>query len=711
MSLSWSPSVLVRSFSRGKNRILPLSSANERILLLAQREEDASVIHSAFAEEPGNICNCPEMRTLCAEIRAGACVALLDAESLAGARLKLLAEALLEQPNWSDLPLIIIADAGDPSGEAWERIGRLVPTGNVSLLERPLDHRSVTGAVRVALRSRRRQYALRDQLLKHERQPAASRVSEAKPQRARENTPESTSETDFLNAVINSLPGTFYVFDARGQLLRWNEKLEIISGYTAAEVARMHPLDFIAHEYRAHIAERIREVFERGDSSAEADLLCKDGRRIPHFFNGKRFTLGSQTCLIGMGIDIAQQKQTERQLKELHAIAERRVAELDAVIESMPDAVYIGTASGITKCNTNALRMLGAKSVADLNRRIDELGGKFDIRWPDGRRLKPEELQFSRALQGELAIDDVVARKLDTGEDVYIRAASAPIMLHGRIVGAVSINSDLNQRKRAEEALASAKDQLSRHAAELEKRVQERTAKLQQSVQSLEGVLYHVAHDLRAPLRAMQGFTTILLEDYAPKLDKQGEDYAQRVSSAASRMDKLIQDLLAYGRLGHMALSMGTLNLNEEINAARNRLGPEIRARNANVRVERGLPKVWADSVLLGEILVNLLRNAITFVAPGVTPQVRIQAESAGPEFIRVWVEDNGIGINPEHHERVFRVFERLRADPVYIGTGIGLAIVRKGAERMGGRAGVESVPGAGSRFWVELPAASKANE
>src|SRR5581483_2479775 len=166
--------------------------------------------------------------------------------------------------------------------------------------------------------------------------------------------------------------------------------------------------------------------------------------------------------------------------------------------------------------------------------------------------------------QGELAIDDVVARKLDTGEDVYIRAASAPIMLHGRIVGAVSINSDLNQRKRAEEALASAKDQLSRHAAELEKRVQERTAKLQQSVQSLEGVLYHVAHDLRAPLRAMQGFTTILLEDYAPKLDKQGEDYAQRVSSAASRMDKLIQDLLAYGRLGHMALSMGTLVLNEE---------------------------------------------------------------------------------------------------------------------------------------------------
>ena len=147
-----------------------------------------------------------------------------------------------------------------------------------------------------------------------------------------------------------------------------------------------------------------------------------------------------------------------------------------------------------------------------------------------------------------------------------------------------------------EQSLQQARNELSRHAEELEKRVEDRTATLQASLQSLEGVLYHVAHDLRAPLRAMQGFTTILLGEYGLKLDTAGQDYARRISNAASRMDKLIQDLLAYGRLAHVPVSQVELDLEHEVAAMLNSLGTEIKERNATVEVERPLPRVWGDS-------------------------------------------------------------------------------------------------------------------
>lgn len=284
------------------------------------------------------------------------------------------------------------------------------------------------------------------------------------------------------------------------------------------------------------------------------------------------------------------------------------------------------------------------------------------------------------------------------------------------------------QLKTSEAALRESEERLRKYATELEHRVAERTANLAQSLQSLEGVLYHVAHDLRAPLRSMASFTAILLESYAPQLDEKGKDYAQRISNAAHRMDRLVQDLLAYGRLGHTAVPLSRVNLDAEVKATLDCFSDEIAARGAVVDVSSPLPPVKANAALLNQILSNLLSNALKFSRPELPPRVRIHAEETTTEslaakidgmplpeafpsaadgrLVRIWVEDNGIGIPPEYHERIFRMFERLHGVGAYPGTGIGLAIVRKGVERMGGRVGVESAPGAGSRFWVELPAA-----
>ena len=139
-------------------------------------------------------------------------------------------------------------------------------------------------------------------------------------------------------------------------------------------------------------------------------------------------------------------------------------------------------------------------------------------------------------------------------------------------------------------------------------------------------------------------------------------------------------------------------------------MSPDLLERRAAVRLEEPLPLVSAHPVLLTQILTNLLSNAIKFMVPGVDPQVRIRAEKSS-DGVRLWVEDNGIGIAAEHHERIFRVFERLHLQERYPGTGIGLAIVRRAAERMHGQAGVESEPGKGSRFWVLLKRVEDAHE
>ena len=286
------------------------------------------------------------------------------------------------------------------------------------------------------------------------------------------------------------------------------------------------------------------------------------------------------------------------------------------------------------------------------------------------------------------------------------------------------------QLKESELALRESEERLRRYATELERRVAERTANLAQSIESLEGVLYHVAHDLRAPLRSMASFTNILLEDYAPHLDERGRDYAQRISKAARRMDGLVQDLLAYGRLAHTAVPVSTVSLEAEVNAAIDRFSGEIKAHGATVEVCPPLPAVKANSAVLNQIIVNLLSNALKFIRPEASPHLRICAEETTSrfestaakangvpsldarlsaldgKFVRLWIEDNGIGIEPKYHERIFRMFERLHGADAYPGTGIGLAIVQKGIERMNGRVGVESSLGAGSRFWVELPAA-----
>ena len=228
---------------------------------------------------------------------------------------------------------------------------------------------------------------------------------------------------------------------------------------------------------------------------------------------------------------------------------------------------------------------------------------------------------------------------------------------------------------------------------------------LHESNSALEAFSYSVSHDLRAPLRAMQGFAKVLLEDYGTVLDAMGKECAMRIVSAAERMDSLVQDLLVFSRLGHTTLELMPVRLHECVLETLVNLEYEIRSRNASVDVREPMPKVLAHPTTLTQVLQNLIGNALKFVPEGKTPVIKVwPTVEAG--MATVWIEDNGIGIQPENQDRIFKVFERLHGADEYPGTGLGLAIVKKGTERMNGIIGVESTPGSGSRFWLKLPLA-----
>jgi PAS domain S-box-containing protein len=268
----------------------------------------------------------------------------------------------------------------------------------------------------------------------------------------------------------------------------------------------------------------------------------------------------------------------------------------------------------------------------------------------------------------------------------------------GTIVKWFGTCTDVHEKREAEQMVL-------RMNEELERRVTERTSALKEINDQMEAFCYSVSHDLRAPLRAMRAFSQVLLDDYAPQLDANGHDYLNRVGRAAERMDRLIQDLLEYSRLGRIELTLAAIETERAVDSVLIDLRMEIRNKKAIVHVQKPIPRVIAHNTVLEQILSNLISNALKFVRKDVIPEITISTD-VREKNLRISVYDNGIGIPPEYHHRIFNVFERLHGVESYPGTGIGLAIVQKGALRMNGRAGVQSALNEGSCFWIELPLA-----
>jgi PAS domain S-box-containing protein len=392
------------------------------------------------------------------------------------------------------------------------------------------------------------------------------------------------------------------------------------------------------------------------------------------------FLLGAGV-IIWLGETMHRAHDRAEALQRETAAAEERARQ---IVETANEGIWILDAQAkIVMVNPRLRELLGYNA--------DEMTGrlKWDFLFPEDVPMAKE--LFERRRHGISDKVDLRFRSKAGGEVWTVVAATPRFDSSGKFAGALDMFTDISARKRLEQ--------------ELENKVAERTARLQDIVQELEVFSYSIAHDLRAPLRAMQGISKAVIEDFARLLPPEGRNYLERVAESAKLLDRQILNVLEYSRLLGGELPLEEVDLNGLI-ADILVSYPDLEGRRQCIHLDDRLPAVRGNRSALTQVVSNLLNNAVKFVDPARTPEVRIRAE-ATPSAVRIIFKDNGIGISKKGQQKIFGLFQRLQPVGAYEGTGIGLAIVKKAVERMGGRVGVSSEVGQGSEFWVELALAN----
>ena len=364
-----------------------------------------------------------------------------------------------------------------------------------------------------------------------------------------------------------------------------------------------------------------------------------------------------------------------------------RLSEQARLLDLSTDAIIVRDMHGVIQFwNRGAEEIYGWPRSQVIGKRKNDL---LQTEFPES----PEQINTKLLKEHRWAGDLVHIRRDGSRVDVSTRWVLV-LDAQGNPARVLITDTDITLRKQAEDLMRS-------EAKRLDALVEQRTATLQETIGELEAFSYSISHDMRAPLRAMQGYAKALLADYADTLDAEAKHYLDRIFRSSNRLDLLIQDVLAYSRVSKGEIELHPVDLErllEDIIAS----NPEFQEPQARVIVEKPLHQVLGHDAYLTQCLTNLLGNAVKFMRPGVKPVVLVSSERLDGK-IRLWIEDNGIGIDRMHYERIFQIFGQVYPEKKYGGTGIGLAIVRKAAQRMNGEVGVDSSMDSGSRFWLIL--------
>jgi PAS domain S-box-containing protein len=382
---------------------------------------------------------------------------------------------------------------------------------------------------------------------------------------------------------------------------------------------------------------------------------------------------------VSVATDVTQLKRAREDL-----VRERGM--LQAVLDNMVEGVVMANERGeFVVFNPAAEDILGTGATDAGPSQWSEEYGLF---LGDGETpFPPHELPLARALEGESADEvEILSRHRGKPDGVLLEVTGRPIHdEEGQRIGGLAVFRDVTEKHRVQEELAQHRSELERSNAELEQ------------------FAYVASHDLQEPLRMVASYTQLLSRRYRGKLDEDADEFIGYAVGGATRMQALINDLLAYSRVQRKELELTAVDTGQAVKAAVQNLHAAIEERDAIVAVDDDLPAIQGDMTQLTQLFQNLIGNALKFSTDG-RPEVHVSVRRRPGEWV-FSVSDNGIGIDPQHAERIFEVFQRLHTRQEYPGTGIGLAVCKKIVERIGGRIWVQSEPGAGATFSFAVPA------
>lgn len=499
-----------------------------------------------------------------------------------------------------------------------------------------------------------------------------------------------------LAAFVNDSEDAIFSTDLNGVVTDWNPAAERIFGYSKAEVVGRPVSRSIVPPERADEDARIVDRVQRGERVAlfETERVRKDGSKVDISMTVSPMNdvvTGRITGIFKIARDVTHRKQAGAALLEAGERYRTLFNSIDegfCVIQMIFDESNEPRDYLFLEVNPAFEKHTGIDDA--VGRRVREIVPQHEQHWFDA--------YGKVALTGEPVRFENVAQALNRWYDVFAYRVGRP---EERKVAVLF--TDITERKRMQQELARANADLRVYAENLEALVRERTATLQQTIADLEGFSFTVSHDLRSPLRAIEGFSQVILSEYSDKLDDRGRDFLQRINNAALRLDRLILEVLTYNRIGRGKLSIVSVNLDKLMEDVLQTY-PDIRAANAEIVVDRPLQPVLGEQASLVQCVSNLLSNAVKFVKPGSRANVRVWTEKHD-SAVRFFVGDHGIGIPENLQSKIFEPFQRGHPHGGYEGTGMGLAIVRKAVQRMNGSVGVQSRDGQGSTFWLELPA------
>jgi PAS domain S-box-containing protein len=516
-----------------------------------------------------------------------------------------------------------------------------------------------------------------------------------------------------LETIVESLTEGVAVSDLGGQLLHFNRAALDAHGFASLDECRRHLTEFTDTFELAAQDGTVLPVDQwplarilRGENLRDLEVRIRrintDWKRVFNYGGTLVQDADGQPMMAVVTIsDITGRKRAEQSIQQLNQDLAARIAELDAerarwksVVEGIADEVWISDMEGrMSLVNLPAVTHMGLEEFKDKS--VEQVSEIAEVLDADGRPRPNEEAPLLRALRGATVRGEEILRDRATGRTRWRQFSAAPIRdASGATIGSVAVTRDITEHRQAEE-------EVRRLNRDLERRVELRTAELSAKNKELETFSYSVSHDLKAPLRGIDGYSRLLLSEYEDKLDKDGQGFLRNIRSAATQMQQLIDDLLSYSKLERRALYASRVDPRTAVEVILNERKHDLERTRLSVRLAPGA--VHADPEGLAISLRNLIDNAVKFSGLRKKPVIEIESHVEAKRYI-FSVRDNGTGFDMKYHDRIFQIFQRLHRAEEYSGTGIGLAIVRKAMDRMGGRVWAESEPDKGSVFFLDLP-------